>query len=107
MCERDAETIWMSRIAMNIPNTMKMNAATRLSEKSRGATAAGATIRSVTGDAPPGRIATAALVTAWRFESRRLRALAPRAASAPAWRGARGGQARRTGGRAGGGAGFR
>ena len=52
---------------MNIPNTMKMNAATRLTEKSRCATAAGATIRSVAGDAPPGRIAGAALVTASRL----------------------------------------
>jgi hypothetical protein len=49
---------------MNIPNTMKMNAATRRAEKLRCATAAGATIRSVAGDAPPGRIAGAALVTA-------------------------------------------
>ena len=49
---------------MNIPNTMKMKAATRRAEKLRCATAAGATIRSVAGDAPPGRIATAALVTA-------------------------------------------
>ncbi len=64
ICESEAETIWMSRIAMNIPNTMKMNAATRLSEKSRCATPAGATIRSVAGDEPPGRIAATALVTA-------------------------------------------
>jgi hypothetical protein len=54
----------MSRIAMNIPNTMKTKAATRLSEKSRCATAAGATTRSVAGAAPPGRIAATALVTA-------------------------------------------
>src|SRR5580700_11348362 len=29
MSDSDAETIWMSRIAMNIPNTMMMNATTR------------------------------------------------------------------------------
>ena len=49
---------------MNIPNTMKMKAATRLSEKSRCATAAGVTIRSVAGDAPPGRIAATTSLTA-------------------------------------------
>ena len=49
---------------MNIPNTMKMNAATRLAENSRCATALGATMRSVAGDAPPGLIAGAAEVTA-------------------------------------------
>ena len=49
---------------MNIPNTMKMNAATRLAEKSRCATALGATTRSVAGDAPPGLIAATALLTA-------------------------------------------
>ncbi len=32
ICDSDAETIWMSRIAMNIPNTMKMKAATRFTE---------------------------------------------------------------------------
>ena len=62
--DSEAETIWMSRIAMNIPNTMKMNAATRLAEKSRCATALGATTRSVAGDAPPGLIAATALLTA-------------------------------------------
>src|SRR5580704_12350676 len=30
MSDSDAETIWMSRIDMNIPNTMMMNATTRL-----------------------------------------------------------------------------
>ena len=46
--DSDAETIWMSRIAMNIPNTMKMNAATRLIEKLRApkpARARGAQVR--------------------------------------------------------------
>ena len=33
ICDSDADTIWMSRIAMNIPNTMKMNAASRLAVK--------------------------------------------------------------------------
>ena len=49
---------------MNIPNTMKMNAATRRAEKLRCATTAGATTRSVAGDAPPGRIAATASLTA-------------------------------------------
>src|SRR3954466_5303988 len=30
MSDSEAETIWMSRIDMNIPNTMMMNATTRL-----------------------------------------------------------------------------
>ncbi len=62
--DSEAETIWMSRIAMNIPNTMKMNAATRLSEKFRCAATTGATTRSVAGDDPPGRMAATALLTA-------------------------------------------
>ena len=33
ICDSEAETIWMSRMAMNIPNTMKMKAASRLTEK--------------------------------------------------------------------------
>ena len=41
ICESEAETIWMSRIAMNMPNTMKMKATSlRLSKCS---TTAGAT----------------------------------------------------------------
>ncbi len=65
ICESDAETIWMSRIAMNIPNTMKMNAASRFAPKWGSATPAGAEGRAGATGAPCSGSAAASL-TAWR-----------------------------------------
>ena len=52
---------------MNIPNTMKMKAATRLTEKFADATPRGRRPASVAGADRPGRIAATASLTAWRF----------------------------------------
>ena len=73
--DSEAETIWMSRIAMNIPNTMKTNAAIRRAEKFGAAAGAKAGRAAAGSDAPGARRATASL-TAWGYESRRLRAQA-------------------------------
>src|ERR1700761_4117773 len=50
MSDKDAETIWMSRIDMNIPNTMMMNATTRF----------GSMVSETTGT-PPAGLAVVAL----------------------------------------------